>query len=109
MKGPGFIGPIVDMFRKPRRSAAVQDAAHVVRAYRPELRDEGLTWWGWQLRDDVDHRFVAVGIDEAEELGVPESRAWVVDVISEHVVWERTIQSHRDVPRSLGQFIRSGG
>lgn len=108
MKGPGLLGPIVDMFRKPRRGAAVQDAAHVVRAYRPELRDEGLVWWGWQLRDDSDGRFVAVGVDPDEKLGVPESRAWVVDVISEHVVWERAIESQRDVPRSLGQFIKMG-
>jgi hypothetical protein len=98
---------MVELFRKPSGGVAVKDAIRIVRAYRPELRDEQIRWFGWRLRDDSDARFVGIGHDVDEELGLAQARGWVVDVISEHVVWERAITGEKDVPRSLGQFIKA--
>ncbi len=93
--------------RVDRRSQAdLIDAIRVVGAYRMALRDERIAWFGWALRGDAQERYVAVGFERDAELGLDQGRGFVVDIVSEHLVWEHGIEEARDLPRSVADFVR---
>jgi hypothetical protein len=79
----------------------VKAAIAVVETSEPELRDSRPAWFGGGLEGDVRQRYVAVGFVAAPSAGVPEGRAYVVDVRSGHVIWRRAIEHRADLPRSV--------
>ena len=84
----------------------VMRAIAVVGAYREHLQDDRIPWFGWPLKDDVQERYVAVGFLASDELELPESRGYVADVVSGHLIWERGIEGARDLPRRVADLVR---
>ncbi|HEX5260192.1 MAG TPA: hypothetical protein VFW18_01850 [Gaiellales bacterium] len=74
------------------QGAPVERALEVLKKQRPDLEVAGRTWFGWELPEQPRGRYLAVGNDQ---------RGYVVDAVSGHVLWERAIESRRDLPRSL--------
>ena len=70
----------------------VERALAVLLKQRPDLDLEGKTWFGWEMPEQPRGRYLAIGNDE---------RGYVVDAVSGHVLWERAIDSRRDLPRSV--------
>jgi hypothetical protein len=76
-------------------------AIAVVEALEPELKKLAPKWFGGGLEGDVRLRYMAVGFTASPEAGLDEGRAYVVDVRSGHVIWQRTIERRADLPRSV--------
>jgi hypothetical protein len=74
----------------------VQKAIDIARRDREGLPEDGSDWFGWPLPDEPRHRYVAVGI---------ETRGFVVDVVSGHVIWESAIDGPRRLPRSIADTV----
>ena len=70
----------------------VQKAIDVALRDRQGLPEQRSEWFGWPLPDEPRHRYVAVGID---------TRGFVVDVVSGHIIWESAIDGPRRLPRSI--------
>ena len=76
-------------------------AVAVVEALEPQLKEVAPAWFGGGLEGDVRQRYMAVGFTAAPEAGLAEGRAYVVDVRSGHVIWQRAIEHRADLPRSV--------
>ncbi|HEY2788949.1 MAG TPA: hypothetical protein VGI72_05795 [Gaiellales bacterium] len=76
-------------------------AIAVVEALDPGLVELAPAWFGGGLEGDVRLRYMAVGFTAAPDAGIAEGRAFVVDVRSGHVIWQRTIERRTDLPRSV--------
>ena len=77
------------------------DAIAVVEAGDPELHDREPGWFGGALEGDVRARYVAVGFTPVPDRGLDEGRAYVVDIRTGHIIWQRTIERRADLPRSV--------
>jgi hypothetical protein len=58
-------------------------------------------WFGGRLDGDVRLRYMAIGFTAAPDRGLDEGRAYIVDVRSGHVIWQRPITGRGDMPRSI--------
>jgi hypothetical protein len=76
-------------------------AIAVVEALDPGLAEVAPTWFGGGLEGDVRLRYMAVGFTAAPDAGIAEGRAFVVDVRSGHVIWQRAIEHRSELPRSI--------
>jgi hypothetical protein len=74
----------------------VKKGIAVARRDRPDLPEDDSEWFGWPLPDEPRHRYVAVGI---------ETRGFVVDVVSGHIIWESAIDGPRRLPRSIADTV----
>ncbi|MGZ4480788.1 MAG: hypothetical protein ACXVY5_01165 [Gaiellales bacterium] len=101
-----WLNPFGRRMGRRRQNERLVDAIRVVGAYRVPLRDERISWFGWALRGDAQERYLAVGCEPDAELGLEQGRGFVVDVVSEHLVWEHEISGARDLPRSVADFVR---
>jgi hypothetical protein len=70
----------------------IERALAVLEKQRPDLDLTGKSWFGWEMPEQPRGRYLAVGNDE---------RGYVIDAVSGHVLWERAIESRRDLPRSI--------
>jgi len=76
-------------------------AIAVVEALDPTLHERRPGWFGGGLDGDVRRRYMAIGFTAAPDRGLEEGRAYVVDVRSGHLIWQRPIVRRRDLPRSI--------
>jgi hypothetical protein len=76
-------------------------AIAVVETLDPTLVELAPKWFGGGLEGDVRLRYVAVGFTAAPDAGLAEGRAFVVDVRSGHVIWQRAIEHRSDLPRTV--------
>jgi hypothetical protein len=76
-------------------------AIAVVEGLDPTLHDRGPVWFGGGLDGDVRLRYTAIGFTADPDRGLEEGRAYVVDVRSGHVIWQRPIADRRDLPRNI--------
>ena len=76
-------------------------AVAVVEGMSPGLHECGPTWFGDRLEGDIRLRYMAIGYIAAPDRGLDEGRAYVVDIRSGHVIWQRPITDRRDLPRSV--------
>jgi len=76
-------------------------AIQVVEGIAPDLRDLEPGWFGGSLEGDTRARYVAVGFTAAPDRGLDEGRAFVVDIRTGHVVWQRPIDRRADLPRHV--------
>ena len=53
------------------------------------------------LEGDVRARYVAVGFTAVPDRGLDEGRAYVVDIRSGHVIWQRSIERRAELPHSI--------
>jgi len=67
------------------------------------LRSLGLEpgWFGGPLEGDVRARYVAVGYMPVPDRGLDEGRAYVVDIRTGHVIWQRPIEHRAELPRTI--------
>jgi hypothetical protein len=77
------------------------DAIAVVEAGDPELHDREPSWFGGALEGDVRARYVAVGFTPMPDRGLDEGRAYVVDIRTGHIIWQRAIERRAELPRSV--------
>jgi hypothetical protein len=77
------------------------DAIAVVEAADPELQDLQPGWFGGSLEGDVRARYVAVGFTAVPDRGLAEGRAYVVDIRTGHVIWQRSIERRAELPHSI--------
>jgi hypothetical protein len=76
-------------------------AIAVVEAASPGLHGCEPAWVGGRLDGDVRLRFMAIGFTAAPDRGLDEGRAYIVDIRSGHVIWQKPITDRRDLPRSI--------
>jgi len=76
-------------------------AIAVVEGLDPALAELAPTWFGGGLEGDVRLRYMAVGFTAAPDSGIAEGRAFIVDVRSGHVIWQRAIEHRSELPRSV--------
>lgn len=76
----------------------VTTAIAVVRRERPGLPEDDAEWYGWGLPGEPRGRYAAVGFD---------GRGFVVDVRSGHILWERPIESRKQLPRTVADMART--
>ena len=76
-------------------------AIAVVEGLDPTLHERGPRWFGDTLDGDVRRRYMAIGFIAAPDRGLEQGRAYVVDVRSGHLIWQRPIADRRDLPRSI--------
>ena len=76
-------------------------AIAVAEALDPTLVELAPQWFGGGLEGDVRLRYLAVGFIAAPDAGIAEGRAFVVDVRSRHVIWQRAIEHRSDLPRNV--------
>jgi hypothetical protein len=76
-------------------------AIAVVEAGDPELHDRDPAWFGGSLDGDVRARYVAVGYTPVPDRGLDEGRAYIVDIRTGHIVWQRAIERRAELPRSI--------
>jgi hypothetical protein len=100
------LNPFGSLVDKTLPDQRVLRAITIVGAYREHLQDDRIPWFGWPLKDDVQERYVAVGFLADEELELAESRGYVADVVSGHLIWERGITNERDLPRRVADLVR---
>jgi hypothetical protein len=100
------LNPFSRITEKLQPDERLADAIRVVGAYREHLQDDRIAWFGWPLKDDVQDRYIALGFHAEPELGLVESRGFVADVVSGHLVWERSIEDRWDVPRRVSDLVR---
>jgi hypothetical protein len=86
---------------KRMNDARLTEAIAVVEAGEPELHDREPGWFGGSLDGDVRARYVAVGYTRVPDRGLEEGRAYVVDIRTGHVIWQRAIERRADLPRSI--------
>jgi hypothetical protein len=67
----------------------------------PELRERAPRWFGGGLEGDIRARYMAVGFTASPDDGLEEGRAFVVDIRSGHVIWQRTIERRAELPHSV--------
>jgi hypothetical protein len=77
------------------------DAIAIVEAADPELHDLEPGWFGGPLEGDVRARYVAVGFTPVPARGLDEGRAYVVDIRTGHVIWQRPIERRTELPHSV--------
>ena len=77
------------------------DAIAIVEAAAPELHEREPGWFGGSLEGDVRARYVAVGFTAVPDRGIDEGRAYVVDIRTGHVIWQRSIERRADLPHSI--------
>jgi hypothetical protein len=76
-------------------------AIEVVEALVPDLHDREPGWFGGPLDGDVRARYVAVGFTADTDRGLDEGRAFVVDIRTGHVIWQRPIDRRSELPRHI--------
>ncbi len=81
--------------------ARLAEAIAVVEAADPGLRDREPAWFGGALEGDVRARYVAVGFTPVPDRGFDEGRAYVVDIRTGHVIWQRAIERRAELPHSV--------
>jgi hypothetical protein len=81
--------------------ARLADAIAVVESGDPALHDHEPAWFGGPLEGDVRARYVAVGFTPVPDRGLNEGRAYVVDIRTGHVIWQRAIERRAELPRSI--------
>lgn len=81
--------------------ARLADAIAVVESGDPALHDREPAWFGGSLEGDVRARYVALGFTAVPDRGLDEGRAYVVDIRSGHVIWQRAIERRADLPHSI--------
>jgi hypothetical protein len=79
----------------------VADAIAIVEGADPELQEREPGWFGGSLEGDVRARYVAVGYTAVPDRGLDEGRAYVVDIRTGHVIWQRSIARRADLPHSI--------
>jgi hypothetical protein len=79
----------------------ITTAIAVVEGVDPRLHECRPDWFGGGLDGDVRKRYMAIGFTAAPDRGLEEGRAFVVDVRSGHVIWQRPITHRRDLPRNI--------
>lgn len=77
------------------------EAVAVVEASDPGLHDREPGWFGGSLEGDVRARYVAVGYTPVPDRGLEEGRAYVVDIRTGHVIWQRPIERRAELPHSI--------
>ncbi len=77
------------------------EAIAIVEAGDPELHDRAPGWFGGPLEGDVRARYVAVGFTPVPDRGLDEGRAYVVDIRTGHVIWQRAIERRAELPHSI--------
>ena len=90
------------------QDARTSEAIAVVEALRPELADPRPAWFGGGLDGDTRARYVAVGYLAAPDQGIAEGRAFVVDIRSGHVIWQRRIERRSELPRTVAGIVSPG-
>jgi hypothetical protein len=86
---------------KRMADARLADAIAVVESGDPQLHDREPGWFGGPLEGDVRARYVAVGYTPVPDRGLAEGRAYVVDIRTGHVIWQRPIERRAELPRSI--------
>jgi len=86
---------------KRMADARLADAIAVVESGDPQLHDREPGWFGGPLEGDVRARYVAVGYTPVPDRGLAEGRAYVVDIRTGHVIWQRPIERRGELPRSI--------
>jgi hypothetical protein len=76
-------------------------AIAIVEAAEPELHGREPGWFGGPLEGDVRARYVAVGFTAVPDRGLDEGRAYVVDIRTGHVIWQRIIERRAELPHSI--------
>jgi hypothetical protein len=76
-------------------------AIAVVEGLAPGLHECRPAWFGDLLDGDVRLRYMAIGFTAAPDRGLDEGRAYVVDIRSGHLIWQRPIADRGDLPRSI--------
>jgi hypothetical protein len=89
--------PVEQAMANERMATAIA----VVEGVSPGLHECEPAWFGDRLDGDVRLRYMAIGFAAAPDRGLEEGRAFVVDVRSGHVIWQRTIEHRADLPRSV--------
>lgn len=79
----------------------IAGAVAVVEAGDPDLHDREPGWFGGSLEGDVRARYVAVGYTAVPDRGLDEGRAYVVDIRTGHVIWQKAIERRADLPHSI--------
>jgi hypothetical protein len=79
----------------------IATAIAVVEGISPGLHECEPAWFGDRLDGDVRLRYMAIGYTAAPDRGLDEGRAYVVDVRSGHVIWQRPITARGDLPRNI--------
>jgi hypothetical protein len=79
----------------------IATAIAVVEGVSPGLHECEPRWFGDRLDGDVRLRYMAIGFTAAPDRGLDEGRAFVVDIRSGHVIWQRPITDRGDLPRSI--------
>jgi hypothetical protein len=77
------------------------DAIAIVESADPQLHDREPGWFGGALEGDVRARYMAVGYTPVPDRGLEEGRAYVVDIRTGHVIWQRAIEHRGELPRSV--------
>jgi hypothetical protein len=86
---------------KRMADARLADAIAVVESGDPGLHDREPVWFGGPLEGDVRARYVAIGYTPAPDRGLDEGRAYVVDIRTGHVIWQRAIEHRAELPSSI--------
>lgn len=76
-------------------------AIEVVGVLLPDLHDRDPRWFGGPLEGDIRARYVAVGFTADPDRGLEEGRAFVVDIRTGHVIWQRPLDRRADLPRHV--------
>ena len=76
-------------------------AIAIVESADPKLHGCEPGWFGGGLEGDVRARYVAVGYTSAPDRGLDEGRAYVVDIRTGHVIWQRAIERRAELARSI--------
>ena len=86
---------------KRMADARLAEAIAVVESGDPHLHDREPGWFGGPLEGDVRARYVAVGYTPVPDRGLAEGRAYVVDIRTGHVIWQRPIEHRAELPRTI--------
>ncbi len=86
---------------KRMSDSRLAEAIAVVEAADPELHDREPGWFGGALEGDVRARYVAVGYTAVPDRGLDQGRAYVVDIRTGHVIWQKSIERRAELPHSI--------
>lgn len=86
---------------KRMSDSRMAEAIAVVEAADPELHDREPGWFGGSLEGDVRARYVAVGYTAVPDRGLDQGRAYVVDIRTGHVIWQKSIERRAELPHSI--------
>ncbi len=95
---------LINPFGRVERDMAderMQAAVTAVEALIPDLHDPRPHWFGGRLEGDVRLRYMAIGYTASPDDGRDEGRAFIVDIRSGHVIWQRPIGHRSELPRSV--------